>query len=114
LTPGIWAQDPTVLGPTNAAVSGSATEAESVTTAAFDRSAVATGGDLWLQGVDPTAPTLAPVTIQPGQTGTVTVTFTPTGKSGDKVNGVVYVDTYNAAYGTADELTGIPYSYTVK
>ena len=30
------------------------------------------------------------------------------------MSGVVYVDTYNAAYGTADELTGIPYSYTVK
>ena len=54
------------------------------------------------------------MTIQPGQTGTVTVTFTPTGASGGKVSGVVYVDTYNAAFGTADELTGIPYSYTVK
>ena len=77
LTPGIWGQDPTPLGPTNAAVTGSATEAESVTTLAFDRSAVAGTGDLWLAGVDPTAPALAPVTILPGQTGTVTVTFTP-------------------------------------
>lgn len=114
LTPGVWGQDPTVIGPTNAAVSGSATEAESVTTLAFDRSAVAATGDLWLTGVDPSAPALAPVTILPGQTGTVTVTFTPTGASGSKVSGVVYVDTYNAAFGTADELTGIPYSYTVK
>ncbi|WP_194923894.1 S8 family serine peptidase [Catenulispora pinisilvae] len=114
LTQGVWGQDPTPLGPTNAAVSGSATEAESVTTLAFDRTAVAGTGDLWLAGVDPTAPALAPVTIQPGQTGTVTVTFTPTGKSGSKVSGELYVDTYNAAYGTADELTGIPYSYTVK
>ena len=114
ITPGIWGQDPTVLGPTNGAVNGSATEAESVTTLAFDRSAVAGTGDLWLAGVDPTAPALAPVTILPGQTGTVTVTFTPAGASGSKVSGVVYVDTYNAAFGTADELTGIPYSYTVK
>jgi hypothetical protein len=114
LTPGVWGQDPTPLGPTNGVVTGSATEAESVTTLAFDRTAVASGGDLWLQGVDPTAPALAPVTIQPGQTGTLTVTFTPSGKSGSKVSGVVYVDTYNAAFGTADELTGIPYSYTVK
>jgi hypothetical protein len=114
VTAGVWGQDPTPLGPTNAAVSGSATEAESVTTLAFDRAAVAGTGDLWLQGVDPTAPALAPVTIAPGQTGTVTVTFTPAGASGTKVSGVVYVDTYNAAFGTGDELTGIPYSYTVK
>jgi hypothetical protein len=114
LTPGVWGQDPTPLGPTDAAVSGSATEAESVTTLAFDRTAVAAGGDLWLQGVDPTSPALVPVTIQPGQTGTLTVTFTPSGKPGSKVSGVVYVDTYNAAFGTADELTGIPYSYLVK
>jgi hypothetical protein len=114
VTPGVWGQDPTPLGPTNGAVSGSATEAQSVTTLAFDRSAVAGTGDLWLDGVDTTAPALAPVTIQPGQTGTVTVTFTPTGKSGTKVSGVVYVDTYNAAFGTGDELTGLPYSYTVK
>jgi hypothetical protein len=85
-----------------------------VTTLAFDRTAAASTGDLWLDGVDPSAPALAPVTIQPGQTGTVTVTFTPTGKSGTKVSGVLYVDTYNAAFGTGDELTGIPYSYTVK
>ena len=38
----------------------------------------------------------------------------PTGTSGTKVSGVVYVDTYNAAFGTGDELTGIPYSYTVQ
>ncbi|NUP52520.1 MAG: S8 family serine peptidase [Catenulispora sp.] len=114
ITPGVWAQDPTVIGPTNGAVSGSATEAVSVTTQAFDRGAVASTGDLWLNGVDPSAPALKAVTIQPGQTGTLTVTFTPAGNHGDKVNGVVYVDTYNAVYGTADELTGIPYSYTVK
>ncbi|ACU69816.1 peptidase S8 and S53 subtilisin kexin sedolisin [Catenulispora acidiphila DSM 44928] len=114
LTPGIWGQDPTPLGPTNAAVTGSATEAESVTTLAFDRTAAASTGDLWLTGVDPSAPALVPVTIMPGQTGTLTVTFTPTGASGSKVSGVVYVDTYNAAFGTADELTGLPYSYTVK
>ncbi|MEY9927841.1 hypothetical protein ABH926_002475 [Catenulispora sp. GP43] len=114
ITQGVWGQDPTPVGPTNAAVTGSATEAESVTTLAFDRSAVAGTGDLWLAGVDPTAPALAPVTILPGQTGTITVTFTPTGKSGSKVSGVVYLDTYNAAFGTADELTGLPYSYTVK
>ncbi|MBW8804978.1 MAG: S8 family serine peptidase [Catenulisporales bacterium] len=114
VTPGIWAQDPTPIGPTNGTVSGSATESESVTTLAFDRSAVASTGDLWLSGVDLSAPALKPVTIAPGQTGTLTVTFTPAGKSGDKVSGVVYVDTFNALIGVGDELTGIPYSYTVK
>jgi hypothetical protein len=114
ITQGVWGQDPTPVGPTNGAVTGSATEAESVTTLAFDRAAVASTGDLWLAGVDPTAPALKPVTILPGQTGTVTVTITAAGKSGSKVSGVVYLDTYNAAFGTADELTGLPYSYTVK
>ncbi|WP_344667181.1 S8 family serine peptidase [Catenulispora yoronensis] len=114
ITPGMWAQDPTPIGPTNASVSGSATEAMSITAQAFDRTAVASTGDLWLSGIDPSAPVLTAVTIQPGQTGTLTVTFTPAGHSGDKVSGVVYVDTYNPIYGTADELTGLPYSYTIK
>ena len=114
VTPGIWTLDPTPVGPTNGPVSGSATEAVSVTTQAFDRGAVASTGDVWLAGVDPSAPAPKPVTIQPGQTGTLTVTFTPAGKSGDKVSGVVYIDTNNAPFGFADELTGIPYSYTIK
>jgi hypothetical protein len=111
---GQWSVAATAVGPTDAAVSGSATDGITAHTLAFDKSAVASTGDLWLGGVDLTAPAVNALVLQPGQSGTITVVITPTGASGTKVNGVLYVDTSSSAFGSGDELTGIPYSYTVK
>ena len=40
-----------------------------------------------------------PLTLQPGQTGTMTLTITPSGRSGKVVRGTLYVDVFNARAG---------------
>ncbi|MEY9894825.1 hypothetical protein ABIA31_008513 [Catenulispora sp. MAP5-51] len=114
VTQGDWTVVPTVVGPTNASVTGSATDAMSVHSLAFDKAAVADTGDLWLAGIDASAPGLRPLVLQPGQSGTITIVITPSGPKGTTVNGVIYVDDFAPFFGSGDELAGIPYSYTVK
>jgi hypothetical protein len=111
---GQWNVTPTVVGPTNAAVTGTATDTAVAHTQAFDTSAVASTGDFWQSGVDASAPPLNALVLQPGQSGTITVVITPSAASGTTVNGVIYVDDFSSALSSGDELVGIPYSYTVK
>jgi hypothetical protein len=54
-----------------------------------------------------------PLTLAPGQTGTITLTFTPTAPRGTVVHGFIGVDTFNAATASGDELRNIPYTYRV-
>jgi len=59
------------------------------------------------------------VVIGPGASATVDVTITPSAASGTVVSGNLYVDDALSAippYGqiSSDELTAIPYKYTVK
>ena len=75
-------------------------------------------GDFWNVAVDPNADLGNPVTIQPGQTATITVTITPNAKKGTVVNGVLNVYTpptfaYPTFNTTGDLLATLPYSYTV-
>jgi hypothetical protein len=74
-------------------------------------------GDLELASINPST-TASPVTINPGQTVTVNVTITPDAQAGTVVAGTLYVDDFITdvpPYGqqAADEMTGIPYEYTV-
>ena len=59
---------------------------------------------------DPTGP----VTLAPGQSGTITVTITPSAPSGTVVKGKLFVDDFNNLTDSGDELKSFPYSYTVK
>ena len=57
--------------------------------------------------------------ISPGKSATVNVQITPSGPSGRVVHGTLYVDdwlTNVPPYGQhgADELIGLPYTYTIK
>ena len=57
--------------------------------------------------------------INSGQSATVNITITPSGGSGSVVKGTLYVDDFLTnvpPYGQqgADELIGIPYTYTIK
>jgi hypothetical protein len=72
----------------------------------------ASTGDVWAETVNPNA-TYTPMTLAPGQTGTITLTFTPSAPKGTVVRGFIGVDTYNSFTVTGDELINIPYSYTV-
>jgi hypothetical protein len=67
----------------------------------------------------PTGP-YSPLTLAPGQTGTITVTITPDAAAGTVIHGLPYVDAVNANSCTlgsitrsGDELSAIPYTYTV-
>lgn len=91
-------------------------------TYAFDNNASASTGDIWQSSVDPTAQ-YSPLTLEPGQSGTITVTFTPTGRHGPftptgrhghTVEGFIGVDTFNEFSFSGDEVATIPYQYRVR
>jgi len=109
---GLWSATPTALGPTNGPVTGTATYHATAHTKAFDSTAKASTGDAWLFATNANAP-FTPLVLQPGQSGTITVTVTPTGAAGTTVSGVLYVDTFSDAVLSGDELATFPYSYTI-
>jgi hypothetical protein len=113
VTQGTWTAAPTPLGPTNGPVSGTATLGASVRTQAFDGTAASSTGDFWAAATQATAPAFTPLLLGPGQSGTITVTISPTGGRGSKVNGVVYVDDFSGYLFGGDELAALPYSYTI-
>ena len=53
------------------------------------------------------------MTLGPGQSGTITLTITPSGRKGTVVRGFVAVDTFNLLSLSGDEVTLIPYAYRV-
>jgi hypothetical protein len=55
-----------------------------------------------------------PLQLAPGQSGTITVTFTPRGEKGDKVNGILYVDDFSQRTLAGNEQLSFPYSYRIK
>ncbi len=78
----------------------------------FDSAVTSTSGDIWAVSVDPSA-TYSPLTLDPGQSGTITLTITPNAPKGTVVHGFVGVDTFNFGTDAGDELVNIPYSYKV-
>jgi hypothetical protein len=60
------------------------------------------------QAAEPT-----PVTLDPGQSVTITVTITPVGPAGSVVRGHLYIDTISVVTFGGDELIDLPYAYTV-
>jgi hypothetical protein len=84
----------------------------------FNTSVTSDTGDIMLAAINP-ATTVTPVIINPGQAATINVTITPSGASGSKVSGTLYVDDLLdnvPPYGqfAADELAALPYRYTIK
>ena len=75
-----------------------------------------TTGDLWRPPAPGRHP--HPGVIAPGQSATINVTITPSAAAGTVVSGTLYVDDLLAAippYGqfSGDELSALPYEYTV-
>jgi hypothetical protein len=119
VTAGPWASEPTECGPfTGAAPKGTATDAMVAQTKAFDATVTSTTGDFWSASLNPKA-TFSPVTIAPGATAVVNVTFTPSGDPGTVVQGNLYVDDVSDnvppyAQLSASEVAAVPYAYTVR
>ena len=78
----------------------------------FDGTVASSTGDFWAFAVDPNAE-YAPLTLKPGQTGTIQVAIHPTAKAGTVVHGFLGVDTVNLSTVSGDELVNLPYTYTV-
>jgi hypothetical protein len=119
VVPGVWFSLPAECGPYPAgAPAGTATMNALATARAFDPAMTSSTGDIWLAAINPAA-SFSPIVINPGQSAVIDVTITPSGVSGTQVSGTLYVDDFLSnvpPFGqiSADELTGIPYEYTIK
>jgi len=119
VTAGLWVAIPDECGPySGPAPAGTVNMAMIATAKAFDPAVTSDTGDVWLAATNPSA-TFSPVVLNPGQSATVNVTFTPSGSPGTVVSGNLYVDDFVdnvPPYGqiSGDELAAIPYTYKIK
>ncbi|MGH8889983.1 MAG: S8 family serine peptidase [Acidothermaceae bacterium] len=115
VAPQTWLALPTGIGPFTDAGSPSVTNTFTATahTRPFDANLTSTSGDPLLADVDASAPAATPVHVAVGEHGSIKVTITPTGNSGDVVQGILYLDTWDAVTGSTNEIAAIPYSYTI-
>ena len=112
VAPGLFFGIPEATGPFTSATTGTVNLAAVANTNPFDPAVTSTSGDVWAQSVNASAP-YTPVTLDPGQTGTITLTITPGAPKGTVVRGFIGVDTLNLGTVSGDELVNIPYTYTV-
>jgi hypothetical protein len=112
VTSGEWYLEPSLVGPFTGAASATADTGMAASTRVFDRSVSTKRGDAMELDVNADAAVSKPVTVAPGQTRTVKVTFAPTAARGTVVSGDLFVDDYEGG-GGANELGDIPYRYKV-
>jgi subtilisin family serine protease len=112
IAPGFFFGLPEATGPFTTGTNGTVNLAAVADTYPFDPAASASSGDVWDFSVNPNA-SYTPLSLGPGQTGTITVTFTPTAPAGTVVHGFLGVDTFNLVTDAGDELINIPYTYKV-
>jgi hypothetical protein len=123
---GDWTITPFLRGPfgTKAAKNVTASTSMTATTAGFDPTVSSPTGDLWLGSANPATP-FTPYVVNPGQSVSIPVTITPTGKTGSTVTGTLYIadSSFVSTDLSFDEVAGyspegsdvaaFPYSYTI-
>ena len=62
----------------------------------------------------PAAASNTPLTLRPGQSGTLMVTITPSGSPGTVVTGDLFIDSFDTNLDQGDEIKDLPYRYTIK
>jgi hypothetical protein len=108
VSPGVWFGDIGETGPfTGPAPTGTVSLAATIHTRLFDPNATTSSGDVWKDGSGPF------IRLTPGQTGTITLTITPSGPVGQTVKGVLYIDTFDLFTDAGDEIAALPYSYRI-
>ncbi len=117
IAPGLFFASPSATNPDGAdglPAGSSANLAALANTYPFDSNVTTSTGDIWEQSVNPSAPPYTPLTLNPGQSGTITVTFTPSGRRDHRVDGFIGVDTFDEFTDSGDEVATIPYEYRVR
>ena len=114
VTPGVWFITPSLIGPTNSPPSPTVDTGMAALARLFDTSVTSSTGDVELGYVDPSAPAATPVTVDPGQTASIPITFTAVASPGQVVRGDLLVDDNIALANSANELSAIPYEYKVR
>jgi subtilisin family serine protease len=112
VAPGFFFGIPEATGPFTAPTTATVNLAAMANTNPFDSAVSASSGDVWAFSVDPNA-TYTPLSLGPGESGTITVTFTPNAPKGTVVHGFIGVDTLSLVTISGDQLVNIPYSYKV-
>jgi hypothetical protein len=118
VTPGFWFATPSEIGPyPSGAPAGTVSLQMSALAKSFDPAVTSDTGDLELASLNP-ATTFSPIVINAGASAVVNVTITPSGASGTVVTGNLFIDDFMTnvpPYGQqgADELTSLPYAYTI-
>src|SRR5262249_61084463 len=79
---------------------------------AFDGAITSDTGDLWLFSVDASEP-FTPLTLSPGESGTIAVTITPTGAAGTSVKGFLEVSTFDPTTLSGATPPPLPHAYRV-
>jgi hypothetical protein len=119
VTAGVWDAAPDECGPyPDPATKGTVSVTMTAHTQRFDPAVTSAVGDFWQAAIS-TTPKFTVFVIKPSQTRTIDVTITPSGAAGTVVRGHLYVDEFLGAvppYGqeTGDQLTALPYAYTIK
>ncbi|HET9059576.1 MAG TPA: S8 family serine peptidase, partial [Acidimicrobiales bacterium] len=119
VSPGLWALQPSQLGPYPPAGQPKALVASTLEaqTLAFDKSVGNPTDDLWAN--DLSSANFA--YLEPGQSANLKISITPVGPVGSQVGGIIYVDEFalGSLSGTggiwpdADVLAAVPFSYVV-
>lgn len=118
---GLWGAGPTEVGPYPPSGGTPSTGQIGAIAIAqqFDQAVSSSTGDVFGLLTGQTGGGYSPLTLAPGQSGTIDVTITPNAAPGTVVSGYLYVDTLAIdpngflITGVGDELVAIPYSYTV-
>jgi hypothetical protein len=116
VAPGFFLGVPAPDGPfgANPAPPSKANLAAVANTYPFDSDVTTSTGDVWQQSVDPNAAPYMPLTLARGQSGTITVTFTPSGRRHHIARGFIGLDTFNGVTASGDEVATIPYEYRIR
>ncbi|MGA8016246.1 MAG: S8 family serine peptidase [Candidatus Dormiibacterota bacterium] len=81
-------------------------------TDAFAGDVSTSAGNLW-GDLELGTSTYDPLVLNPGQSGTISVTITPTDPVGTQVSGFLSLETFNFNTLSSDQLVSFPYAYTV-
>jgi hypothetical protein len=110
-----WAETPSLVGPygPGGAQTAPVSAAVEVSMRPFDPAVSSDSGNLYSDLVVGTN-TFNPLVLAPGASGVINVTITPDpSKVGQIVRGYIFLDNFNSYLEGGDEVTRIPYEYTV-